>query len=180
MVDTAQRVGQKRNVPALKNPSHELFAQHCATGTDKAEAYRTVYPKANPDSARSAGARLFANVCERVAELQAASATEKTLTMRERREFLARVVRADLDKLDLDKDGDLIQEKIVTTTEGGTTVKVKLPGKRECVMSDAELAGELVGKIDHTTGGEPLSVPVVNFHLPTVFVQRRGEAHARN
>lgn len=146
---------------------------------DKAQAYRTVYPSANDDSARSAGPRLFAKVWSRIEELQQASASDKTLTMRERREFLARCVRADLNALDLEKDGDLIQEKIITTTESGTTIKVKLPGKRECVMSDAELAGELVGKIDHTTGGEPLTIPVVNLTLPSVFVKRRGDL-ARN
>lgn len=135
----------------LKNHSHEQFAQHLATGLDKGEAYSRVYPGANKGSAHSAGTRLFKIVKERVVELQKATETSNTLTMIERREFLARVVRADLNALDLEKDGDLLQEKITTTTpDGKEIVKVKLPGKRECVMSDAELSGELISKVEHS------------------------------
>jgi hypothetical protein len=76
--------------------------------------------------------------------------------MQERREFLARAVRAKLHQIDLEKDGDLIQE--IQDTESGR--KIKLPGKRECIMADAELAGELIEKheIKDTTPREPLNV----------------------
>lgn len=163
---------------ALDNPSHEQFAQQVATGIDRAEAYKRVYLKANPDSARSAAARLFAVVCNRVIELQKATETKNTLTMIERREFLARVVRADLNALDLEKDGDLLQEKITTISPTGhETIKVKLPGKRECVMSDAELSGELVERVEHSGS---VTIPVIQFVTPPAFSSRRGQPSLRN
>jgi len=64
--------------------------------------------------------------------------------MQERREFLARVVRLKMHTINLDVDGDLIQE--IRPTKMGTVLKV--PGKRECIMADAELAGELIEKVD--------------------------------
>jgi hypothetical protein len=63
--------------------------------------------------------------------------------MTERREFLARVVRANMSSLDLATDGDLVQEVTEEDTPSGYRRKVKLPGKRECIMADAELAGDL-------------------------------------
>lgn len=168
-------------MPSLKNHSHEQFAQKIATGLDKAAAYRSVYPNAKPSSSCSAGTRLFKIVQERVNELQRGSATKNTLTMQERREFLARCVRADLNALDLEKDGDLIQEKITTITpQGQETVKVKLPGKRECIMSDAELSGELVSHHDLTSNGSPLAAPVVQLITPPTFHARRGAVNSSN
>lgn len=87
-------------------------------------------------------------IIARIAELQRATASETVLTMRERREFLARVVRLDMMALDASKDGDLVQEVITTTTENGTSTKLKLPGKRECIMDDAKLAGELTDRVE--------------------------------
>lgn len=130
-------------MPVLDNPSHEAFAQELAKGKHSVDAYRVV--KGNKTGARVVGPRWakLPNVAARVLELQKATSAGNVLSALERREFLARCVRADLNALDLAADGDLIQEKITTETEHGVTVKVKLPGKRECVMSDAELAGEL-------------------------------------
>lgn len=71
------------------------------------------------------------------------------MNMKERREFLARAVRIKLHELDLTKDGDLVQEiDYRGEDEGGGIKKMKLPGKRECVMDDAKLAGELVDKAE--------------------------------
>lgn len=129
----------------LRNAKHEAFVQRIALLEDAGPAYAKVYRVKKPEVAASCGNRLLQNaeVAARLAELQTATATSTTLTAIERREFLARVVRADITKLDFEKDGDLLQEKTVTTTEDRETVKYKLPGKRECVMADAELAGDL-------------------------------------
>lgn len=133
----------------LKNPQHEKYAQLIAKGTDADLAYRKVFPRAGAPSAKSLASRLSNadHVSQRIFELQQASATATVLTMQERREFLARVVRAKLNEIDLKLDGDLIQEITDTITETSSTRKIKLPGKRECVMDDAKLAGDLSDKL---------------------------------
>jgi hypothetical protein len=132
-------------VPLLDNPQHEAFAQAVAKGTEYRVAYGQCFPSASRKTACRQASRVAAKplVRARITELQAKSATSLTLTMAERREFLARVVRADFNNLDLSKDGDLIQEKIITETKKSTRTTVKLPGKRECIMDDARLAGEM-------------------------------------
>ena len=45
--------------------------------------------------------------------------TDTVLSIKERREFFARVVRANLVKLDLEKDGDLLHEIINLAKEPG-------------------------------------------------------------
>jgi hypothetical protein len=95
-----------------------------------------------------------------------------TLTMRERREFLARVVRSQLHKLDLKKDGDLVEE-IFTDSSGNK--RYRLPGKRQCIMDDAKLAGDLFDKADLASNGQPLPslLPQINFNVPEVWLTRR-------
>lgn len=146
-------------MPVLDNPQHEAFAQLIAKGTNADKAYKKVYSNCK-SGAKQAASRLLTTVDlvkNRVKELQEASASKTTLTMQERRERLARIVRIDLNNIDLSKDGDLVQEIIDTTSpEGAHYRKIKLPGKRECIMDDAKLAGELSdrvvhsGQIDHT------------------------------
>lgn len=140
-------------MPVLDNQRHELFAQAVAGGSTLKSAYQKLY-SGTDKSSECNGARLAGTerVSARIRELKEASASASTLTARERREFLARVVRADLERLDVEKDGDLLQEKVITTTEVGTTTKYKLPGKRECVMDDAELAGERKVGVSVTVG----------------------------
>lgn len=158
----------------LKDARHEQFAQLLATGMEKMAAYKQVYPKALGRSAKSAAPRLFSKVVARVRELQDASATRNTLTMIERRERLARMVRCDLEDFDPARDGDLLQEKTITTTGPSTTVKYKLPGKRECIMDDAKLAGELPDG-----GGTNVQVnvgcPQIVVNAPPSFFEDRGK-----
>lgn len=135
-------------MPFLENPQHEKFAQLVASGIDKTEAYRRISPEVTNDSARSAGARLFAIVCHRVRELQAKSASETTMDMRERRERLARMVRLNLTEFDAKKHGDLIcsLERIDGTDGEPGILKMKLDSKRACILTDAEIAGEMPDK----------------------------------
>lgn len=119
------------------------------------------------------------NILNRIMELQKQSEQRSLLTMQERRDFLARVVRADMAKFDASKDGDLIQEiteEVVSDHEGETKTirKVKLPGKRECVLDDAKLAGELIDKQDLTSNGQTL-VPQVTVVLQPHWRSIRGQ-----
>lgn len=135
-------------MPPLSNPRHEKFSQHYAfKGGNATDSYRAGYGSKRSDAtAASIGSRLLKNVqiCARIAELQQKTANGAVLSAIERREFLARVVRADIAAIDLGKDGDLVQEKTTRIDEtGAEIVKIKLPGKRECIMADAELAGDV-------------------------------------
>lgn len=129
----------------LDNPQHEKFAQLVAGGMDKTEAYLNISPEVARESAWSMGARMFGIVCGRVRHLQRLSATKLVLSMQERREFHARVVRVKVHTIDLEKDGDLVQA-IEYNEETGAPKKITLPGKRECIMDDAKLSGELPDK----------------------------------
>ena len=102
----------------LRNTRHEAFAQAVAAGMSATAAYRLVYQRA--ENADVMGPRLLGNVGirARVAELQAQTASETVLNMRERREAIAQRVRGGVAK-----DSDLVS----------------------LVMADAKLAGELKG-----------------------------------
>lgn len=146
-------------MPFLKNARHEAFAQAVASGVTACEAYRKIGGRGTLKNADVHSARMMVNdgIKARIAELQAASASKTVLDMTERREFLARAVRIKLHEIDLDKDGDLIQE--ITYTEDGR--KIKLPGKRECIMDDAKLAGDIVDKTAITDSkGRDVRLPV--------------------
>lgn len=70
-------------MPALSNAQHEAFAQACAQGASKAEAYRKAGYKTKTVEAASANAiRLLKNdkVASRVAELQREAAMKADIT----------------------------------------------------------------------------------------------------
>lgn len=139
-------------------------------GESDLSAYKQAF-KCTRDVAISNAWRMreIEGILNRIAFMQRASQSETHLSMKERRDFLARAVRARLHEIDMEKDGDLIQE-IIDNEQGR---KIKLPGKRECIMDDAKLAGELIERQDHTTAGEAL--PAIQFILPDSFVKRRGK-----
>lgn len=169
-------------MPILENPQHEKFSQLVAGGMDKTEAYQRVYNDASKDSALSAGARLFGIVRPRIRFLQAQSATELVMDMQERREFLARVVRCQLHEIDFEKDGDLIQEIVRTEgTESKAGIeKFKLPGKRECIMDDAKLSGELPDKPGPTINlTNQINVLQITESQRQTLIAKRREANER-
>ena len=135
----------------LDNPRHERFAQLVsAAKMSDTEAYQIAYGCAY-DQANSNAWRVKVEegVRARIQYLQGLTAQQITLTSIERRAYLARVVRADPRKLG-EADGDLIQE-ITHDPETGAVVKLKLPGKRECIETDAKLAGEWDGPQEHSS-----------------------------
>ena len=101
----------------LRNARHELFAQNIAKGMKAVDAYRALGGKAKRGTSEyEVASKLLRKVESRVRELQAASATQTTLTMQERRELLAKRARSDGVK-----DSDLVS----------------------IVIADARMAGEL-------------------------------------
>lgn len=164
-------------MPILSNPRHEAFAQAVAKGDEPTSTYARIYRVKGRDAAAASASRLLSDaryrVAARITEMQRSSATATTLTMQERREYFARVVRAKLHELDLTKDGDLIQE-IIDNEQGR---KVKLPGKRECIMDDAKLAGEIVEP--GTTVNVGVAVNVLTAERQQQLMERKAAAVQR-
>lgn len=159
----------------LKNRRHEAFAnevfRQMPKGGNTADIYRKFYPKVSRKASDAAASRLLKTVKVRISEIQSTVTARSALTMAERRDFLARVVRANPKALDLDKDGDLLEE---FSQEAGK-IRFKLPSKRGCVMDDARLAGELIERTDLTSDGEalPTMLPTIQLNVPQSFVGRR-------
>jgi hypothetical protein len=134
---------------ALSEPRHERFASLVAQGYSATDAYMECYKGCNSRRSANVGASKLRNqpeVIERIKQLASLVTTRDCLTMRDRRLFLARVIRANPSKLDMEKDGDLCEQWRVTPE----AIIIKLPGKRECIMDDAKLAGDLVEKVEHS------------------------------
>ena len=131
-------------MPALKNPKHEAFARNVGIkGMGAAEAYREVYDCAD-STAESEGPRFCKNpqISTRIShfrEIAAERAAEKDfLTVEEKRNFLARVVRAHGKKLDFaGADADLIQG--VKLDKFGNEM-LEIPDKLAAIRIDNDLA----------------------------------------
>lgn len=90
-------------MPALENPKQEGFANDCASGKSAAEAYMIHWPDSSAKSAETNGPAMARRnqVAIRIAELRGMAQTladEKAqntvLTILEKREYIARVIRA--------------------------------------------------------------------------------------
>lgn len=134
----------------LSNPKHERFALLFAQGeVSAAEAYRQeISAKCTLATAETKGPALSRKSQVRVriewikgqVERKAREIADGTvLTMLEKRQFLARVVRAQGAKLDLEKDADLIEGVRIKT---GGVQELILPSKIAAVKLDNDLAGD--------------------------------------
>ena len=121
-------------MPILKNARYEIFALAIARG----ESAHTAYTLAGYKQHRQNAARLMTNedIKARVKEVQLAATLDTMLTIRQKREYLARIVRARVSELG--DDSDLWQ---ITVTEDGVTRK--LPDKLRAISLDNELSGEV-------------------------------------
>lgn len=128
--------------PLPADPIHQRLADYILMGDTHAEAYGKCFPKAKTTSRNPACARILkrADVVAYMDYQRAQSATSTTLTLQEKREFLARVVRC---KITTEKDeSDLWQEWREVESETGVTVFKKLPSKTEAIKLDNELCGD--------------------------------------
>ncbi|MEI6278315.1 MAG: terminase small subunit [Verrucomicrobiae bacterium] len=127
----------------LSNPKHEAFARKVAEGKRFGTAYRSVYGKKGLDSHASRLAR-NGKVSARIKELQQKSESKTLLTIQERRQFLADVVRVKVRETPL--SSPLIQS-IKTGKDG---IEIRVPDKIKALELDAKMAGELVEKQETT------------------------------
>jgi hypothetical protein len=135
----------------LAKAKHEAFAQLVAV--DKlplAEAYRKVVNPRSPSKSCHEHASKLANglsVALRILWLRFACEKKEwerydqlTLSIMEKRKFLARIVRTPAGAVT--KDSDLCQEWSESSTDAGSCMKIKMPDKLKAIQIDNDLAGE--------------------------------------
>jgi hypothetical protein len=122
-------------MPVLKNSRNELFALAVARGETADSAYRLAGYK--PHRQNAARLRTNDDIQRRIVEVQKLAETATVLNIRQKREFIARVVRARL--AELPDSSDLWQE--IRFSEGGTTRK--LPDKLRAIALDNILSAEV-------------------------------------
>lgn len=131
------------------NKKQQDFAVMIAQGLPIARAYALAgYGTTNTASAQAAGSRLANRdyMARYIRSLKEATWLKDTLTLAEKRHFLAQVVRTPVGEVD--ENHVLAQEvkrKTTTSKDGAsfTEEQIKMPGKLEAIKLDAQLAGEL-------------------------------------
>jgi phage terminase small subunit len=123
----------------LDNSRHEAFALNVAQGMSATEAYRQAGYEAK--DADVAGPRLLGNVGngikERVEYIKAQAATSAVLSIAEKREFLAKVLRTPIGEID---ERSPLCQSFEIGKEGER--KYKMPDKLKAISEDNDLAGE--------------------------------------
>lgn len=130
-------------MPALKNIKHETFAQAYAVSGNAAAAWvKATKGKKTHSDANGAKWAVISSIKARVAELRAKadalSEASTVLTILEKRQFLARVVRTPVGEID--HSSDLCQERTYIEGQEETSVKIKMPDKLRAVQLDNDLA----------------------------------------
>jgi hypothetical protein len=142
----------------------KIYARHRADGTlGKREAYLAAYPNASRKSAPVLASRMDQRpeVRAEIERLQKKTETSTVLTRQEKREFLARVVRAKIGEID--ETSDLCDSKTLYYDKEGNHIRtvLKMPSKAQCVEIDNKMAGHNEPeKVDVTVNGGVMFVPV--------------------
>ena len=117
--------------PWPKDPRHQRLADLIFQGVPTGEAYGMIFPRAKKTSrAPAAGViKRRQDYKDYVAWLRTQSSTDTTLSMQEKREFFARIVRTPLAALKPDEpndpNGDLIKSYSYNETETGTSSRIE-------------------------------------------------------
>ena len=138
-------------IPIPKNPLHQRYCDNILAGHGGGESYQLAYasitPKLTRASADTGHKRIKKNpeVIAYLRAVRAASATSTVLTVTEKREFLARVVRTDITTLSIDgggKDGDMIKSYSVNESESSRNVRLEKHDPLKAIDLDNRIAGE--------------------------------------
>jgi phage terminase small subunit len=129
-------------------PSHLTFAQAIASGTPKGEAYLLAHPKVKPRTAQANATRLLkhpdvkAFLARVEAEAESLALESTVLTVTEKRQFLARIVRTPLSE---DMPADLIKSLARTEGELSSSTRIEKLDPLRAIQIDNDLAGEGAG-----------------------------------
>ncbi len=113
-----------------------------------------------------------AEIQSRITELQRAGEDEALLTIREKREFYAAIVRTPIGEIDDNHPLCQAVKRIEATEKGGGSVEYRMPDKLKATQLDNELSGH-VKQVGTTVN---VGVAVNNI---TVSEQERTELMAR-
>jgi len=147
-------------------PEHKAYCRARADGTlGKREAYLAAYPNVSRSSAPTLANRLDRKpeIRAEIERLQKKTETATVLSRQEKREFLARVVRAKI--AEVDETSDLVDSKTLYYDKEGNLIRtvLKLPGKATCIEIDNKMAGHNEPeKVDVTVNGGVMFVPVAS------------------
>ena len=122
---------------------HTRFCLLMAGGNiNQTMAYMECYPDSTYDTAKSSASTLLTNpnIIAEIERLQKLTTTEKVMSRKEKREFLAAVKRTPIGEIS--EDSELAQEKIVTVSQHGESTRIKMMSKKDAVDMDNRMAGD--------------------------------------
>jgi hypothetical protein len=134
-----------QNIPLPENPIHQRLADLHLAGTPLTDAALKLGLSKRRSNAAASASRVWkrADVQAYVTAIRAQAAEGAVLTMREKREFLARVVRVGISALEPGgPNDDLIAEHSTHESEMGSSVKIKRLDPLKAIETDNKLSGE--------------------------------------
>lgn len=139
----------------MLSDQQQRFCAVYASAGNAAAAYRAAYPGSGVAAANTSASRLLKNAdiqaeVSRIRNAATGVVGMAVLSIAEKRDFLARLVRARVGELP--RDSDLWQS--IKTTDAGT--EYRLPDKLRAIEADNDLAGD--GSV--ATGNEGLAALV--------------------
>lgn len=125
----------------MLSAQQQRFCAVYATDGNAAAAYRAAYPKSSGTAANTSASRLLKNAdiqaeVSRIRNAATGVVGMAVLSIAEKRNFLARLVRARV--AELPRDSDLWQS--IKTTDSGT--EYRLPDKLAAIKTDNDLSGQ--------------------------------------
>jgi hypothetical protein len=136
----------KTPIPLPKDPRHQRFADNLLAGMGTGEAYiaagfRVKKQVANPAAARLKKSRPVKDYMDAIRQ---ASAVSTVLSVIEKREFFARIVRTPITKLspDEDKNADLIKSFARNESEMGSSLRLEKLDPLKAIELDNKLSGD--------------------------------------
>jgi hypothetical protein len=143
MTDKPPREAKARRGQDVLSGPQRKFCEGIAKGMTGEAAWMAAYPKASKAAARARASEALtkSNIVAVIESLRQRADVLKggaVLTLAEKREFLARIVRMKGDEIDLDKDGDLVNG--VRLKEQGR--ELILPDKLAAIKIDNDLSGD--------------------------------------
>lgn len=136
------------SAPVLTGPQRK-FCEGIVAGKNGTEAYCGAYPESSVEAGRKNAPRLMSNdgikaEIQRMRDKADTKAGSSVLTLMEKRQWIARLLRADLSE---NVDGDLWagvdrEQKRGEGNEDVEIVKIRLPDKIRAMELDNDLAGE--------------------------------------
>jgi phage terminase small subunit len=135
------------DIPTPKDPRHQRFADLILAGKSQSEAYIEAgfkVTKKGTAATAASRARKRKDVTSYIQAIQAKTAGESVLSLQEKREFLARIVRTPLSKIDGEchETSDLIKSHASSESELSSSNRIEKLDPLKAIEVDTKLAGD--------------------------------------